>query len=146
LKILEFVKSDVEARKNFLNAPFYSQSRYNGVIFGLWIDGSKVPANAEAVFSDAVQSLPMLLSNRLNARKYERLGRRFDAILTVIPDAVLFVDDECAQVVLNPAAASLLGLPNHGEVDPSKVALAMRSLTERCSRRTDPQQYASSML
>lgn len=82
----------------------------------------------------------MLLSNRINARKYERLGKRFDAILKVIPDAVLFVDDECAQVVLNPAAAALLGLPNHGEVEPSKVAVAMRALTERCKGRTDPQQ------
>lgn len=82
----------------------------------------------------------MLLSNRINARKYEHLGRRFDAILKVMPEAVVFVDDGCAQVVINPAAAALLELPTHGEVDPSKVAGAMRKLTERCSTRTDPQQ------
>ncbi|BBN15753.1 protein MpPAS6 [Marchantia polymorpha subsp. ruderalis] len=117
----------------------FSLEKYNGVLFGLWNDS--VRATAEDVFADAVQSLPMLLSNRINARKYEHLGRRFDAILKVMPEAVVFVDDGCAQVVINPAAAALLELPTHGEVDPSKVAGAMRKLTERCSTRTDPQHW-----
>ncbi|KAL3683042.1 hypothetical protein R1sor_001064 [Riccia sorocarpa] len=124
--------------RSFL-AHHFSLEKYRGIIFGLWQD--EAPGTAEAVFSDSVASLPMLLSNRINARKYEHLGRRFDAILKVIPEAVVFVDDKCAQVVINPAAAALLELPSHGEVDPCKVAHAMRKLTERCSARTDPQHW-----
>ncbi|KAL2611752.1 hypothetical protein R1flu_023444 [Riccia fluitans] len=126
-------------RAKFFLAQQFSLEKYRGIIIGLWHD--EVPATAEAVIADSVESLPMLLSNRINARKYEHLGRRFDAILKVMPEAVVFVDDKCAQVVINPAAAALLELPSHGEIDPYLVAQAMKKLTERCSARTDPQHW-----
>nr|XP_024396407.1 ethylene receptor 2-like [Physcomitrium patens] len=84
----------------------------------------------------------MLLATRIEARKYERLGKRFDAILKMMPQAVVFVDDEFGQVLINPAAASLLGLPNHGEVEPSRVAGTMKRLAASSGgQRTDPQKW-----
>lgn len=59
-----------------------------------------------------------------------------------MPQAVVFVDDEFGQVLINPAAASLLGLPNHGEVEPSRVAGAMKRLAATSGgQRTDPQKW-----
>ncbi|CAM6120556.1 unnamed protein product [Calypogeia fissa] len=137
---LEFSNALKHRPESFLGLRF-SWEKYSGIIFGLWCDGTIVPATTEKVFADAVLSLPVLLSNRINARKYDRPGIRFDAMMKVTSDSVLFVDDERAQTYVNHAAASLLGLPNQGEVEPSKVAIAMRALTERCSSRTDPQHW-----
>jgi PAS domain-containing protein len=89
--------------------------------------------------NNAASSMPLLLANRLIARRSERLGRQFDAILKRMPQAVVFVDDELAQVVVNPAAAELLDLPCFGEVDPVKVAGSMRQLAERSGSRSDLQ-------
>lgn len=115
---------------------------YEGIFFGLWMDRSKIPATAETIFAEAVQSLPMLLATRIEARKYERLGKRFDAILRMMPQAVVFVDDEFGQVLINPAAATLLELPSHGEVEPSRVAGAMKKLAASSGgKRTDPQKW-----
>ncbi|KAG0567928.1 hypothetical protein M758_7G169800 [Ceratodon purpureus] len=114
---------------------------YEGVFFALWLDKSKVPDTTESIFTEAVQSLPMLLSTRIEARKYERLGKRFDAILKMMPQSVVFVDDEVGQVLINPAAAVLLDLPSHGEVEPSRVAGAMKRLAASSGSRTDPQKW-----
>ncbi|CAK9859164.1 unnamed protein product [Sphagnum jensenii] len=119
--------------------------RYQGIFFALWRDSSCIPSTAEAIFADAVLSLPMLLSNRIEARKYERLGKRFDVILKLMPQAVVFVDDEMAQVVINPAAAELLELPSHGEVEPSRVAGAMKKFADSSGTRTDPQQWLKAL-
>ncbi|KAJ7527709.1 hypothetical protein O6H91_16G067800 [Diphasiastrum complanatum] len=128
----------------FIFHPFCLEG-YEAVLYALWLDSTKVPVTAEAIFLDASLSMPMLLSNRLNSRKYERLGRRFDAILKMMPQAVVFVDDEAGQVVVNPAAANLLSLPSHGEVDPVKIASAMRKLAKCSSTRTDPQRWFLNM-
>lgn len=114
---------------------------YDGIFFGLWLNKLKIPHTAESIFTEAVQSLPMLLSTRIEARKYERLGKRFDAILKMMPQAVVFVDDEVGQVLINPAAADLLDLPTHGEVEPSRVASAMKRLAASSGTRTDPQKW-----
>lgn len=119
----------------------FNLEAYEGIFFGLWLDKSKIPHTAESIFSEAVQSLPMLLSTRIEARKYERLGKRFDAILKMMPQAVVFVDDEVGQVLINPAAADLLDLPSHGEVEPSRVAGAMKRLAASSGTRTDPQKW-----
>lgn len=119
----------------------FNLEAYEGIFFALWLDRSKVPDTAQAIFAEAVQSLPMLLSTRIEARKYERLGKRFDAILKMMPQAVVFVDDEVGQVLINPAAAVLLNLPTHGEVEPSRVASAMKRLADSSGTRTDPQKW-----
>lgn len=119
----------------------FNLEAYEGVFFALWLDKSKVPTTAESIFFEAVQSLPMLLSTRIEARKYERLGKRFDAILKMMPQSVVFVDDEVGQVLINPAAADLLDLPTHGEVEPSRVASAMKRLAASSGSRTDPQKW-----
>lgn len=41
--------------------------------------------------TNAARSLPLLLASRLSARRSERLGRQFDAILKRMPQAVVFV-------------------------------------------------------
>lgn len=123
----------------------FNLEAYEGIFFGLWLDKSKIPQTAESIFSEVVQSLPMLLSTRIEARKYERLGKRFDAILKMMPQAVVFVDDEVGQVLINPAAAALLNLPTHGEVEPSRVASAMKRLAASSGTRTDPQKWYRAM-
>ena len=119
----------------------FNLEAYEGIFFALWLDKSRVPDTAESIFSEAVKSLPMLLSTRIEARKYERLGKRFDAILKMMPQSVVFVDDEVGQVLINPAAAELLELPTHGEVEPSRVASAMKRLAASSGSRTDPQKW-----
>jgi signal transduction histidine kinase/ActR/RegA family two-component response regulator len=119
----------------------FNLEAYEGIFFALWLDKSRVPDTAESVCCEAVQSLPMLLSTRIEARKYERLGKRFDAILKMMPQSVVFVDDEVGQVLINPAAAELLNLPSHGEVEPSRVASAMKRLAASSGSRTDPQKW-----
>lgn len=136
----EFTEILEKQPQAFLGRHFNLEA-YEGIFFALWLDKSKIPETAESIFSDAALSLPMLLSNRIEARKYERLGKRFDAILKMMPQAVVFVDDEMGQVVINPAAAKLLELPSHGEVEPSRVAAAMRKLADRGGSRTDPQKW-----
>lgn len=123
----------------------FNLDAYEGIIFGFWLDKSNIPHTTESVFSEAVQSLPMLLSSRSEAKKYERLGKLFDVILKMIPQAVVFVDDEVGQVLINPAAAVLLDLPNHGEVEPSRVASAMKRLAASSGTRTDPQKWYRTM-
>eukprot|EP00271_Cylindrocystis_brebissonii_P007795 TRINITY_DN21528_c0_g1_i1.p1 TRINITY_DN21528_c0_g1~~TRINITY_DN21528_c0_g1_i1.p1 ORF type:complete len:1075 (-),score=211.17 TRINITY_DN21528_c0_g1_i1:1210-4434(-) len=116
---------------------------YEGVIYALWTNARNALPTAARVMVNAARSLPLLLASRMSARKSERLGRQFDAILKRMPQAVVFVDDELAQVVVNPAAAELLELPCFGEVDPVKVAGSMRQLAERSGSRSDLQRWFS---
>eukprot|EP00271_Cylindrocystis_brebissonii_P010191 TRINITY_DN26300_c0_g1_i1.p1 TRINITY_DN26300_c0_g1~~TRINITY_DN26300_c0_g1_i1.p1 ORF type:complete len:1584 (+),score=282.14 TRINITY_DN26300_c0_g1_i1:688-5439(+) len=121
--------------KRYLATKFNVEG-YEGLCYSLWLDPEKVPAHAEEVMGSAAQGLPLLLANRVRAVFSERLGRRFDAILTRMPQAVVFVDDGMGPCLINPAAADLLELPEAGEVDPVSVAGAMRWLANR-SRQKD---------
>eukprot|EP00897_Mesotaenium_endlicherianum_P005006 jgi/Mesen1/4533/ME000231S03791 len=110
--------------------------RYLAIIFS----SEGVPAHAEEVMSDAALALPLLLANRVRAMCRERMGRRFDAILTRMPQAVVFVDDGTGPALVNPAAADLLELPRQataGEVDPALVARALRQLAQRSEQQEE---------
>ena len=87
--------------------------------------------------SDAAHALPLLLPNCMKALAADRMGRRFDAILTHMPQAVVFVDDGSGPCLINPAAAHLLDLPMSREVEPAVVAGAIRWLADRSTRRED---------
>lgn len=116
---------------------------FDAFLFALWKDRKCVKPAAEKIMAAAATSMPLLMANRMSARKSETMGRQFDAILKRMPQAVVFVDDELAQVVVNPAAAELLKLPSFGEVDPVVVARAMRQLAERSGSRGDLQRWYS---
>lgn len=136
----EQLAGPLKCQPQALIAAEFDLDGYQGLVYGMWREAGAVPPAAEAIFRDAVASMPSLLSNRINAKKYENLGRRFDAILRMMPQAVVFVDDETMDVVVNPAAAELLELESHGEVEPGKVAQAMKRIAEASSgARTDPQ-------
>lgn len=97
---------------------FVLAGRCEGLCYALWTDPEGVPEEAEDVMRDAVQAMPLLLSNRVRALCCERMGRRFDAILSQMPQAVVFVnDDELSACRVNPSAADLLDL-SRSEDDP----------------------------
>ncbi|KAL3696731.1 hypothetical protein R1sor_010807 [Riccia sorocarpa] len=122
--------------KRFLATQFHAEG-YEGLCYSLWLDPAKVPDIAEAVMTEAGQSLPLLLASQVRALCCDRMGRRFDVIMTRMPQAVAFVDDGRGQCLVNPSAAELLGLPGPGEYETRKVASGMRHLADRSIAAAD---------
>eukprot|EP00850_Spirogloea_muscicola_P001079 SM000004S14949 [mRNA] locus=s4:438294:443211:+ [translate_table: standard] len=125
----------------FLARTFSLEEGFDGICYALWTNSDVIPSTAVDLIGQAVHSFPLLLANRSYARKGERLARQFDAILKRMPQAVVFVDDDLQQVVVNPAAAQLLQLSYFGEVDPLVVANSMHNLAERSGTRSDVQRW-----
>nr|XP_024386102.1 probable histidine kinase 5 isoform X3 [Physcomitrium patens] len=121
--------------KRYLATKFSAEENFQGMCFALWLDPAKVPDVAEDVMQDAGHTLPLLLANRVRAQCCDRMGRRFDAIMKRMPQAVVFVDDKGAPCLVNEAAAKLMGLPNAGEADPVQVAGGIRRLADRSKNR-----------
>lgn len=84
--------------------------RCTGVCYVLWRDPSSVPPTAPATLSSAVGTLPSLLSAQLRAQCAERMGKRFDAIMRRMPQAVVCVHNQPQSFIVNPAAAQLMGM------------------------------------
>ncbi|GBG82790.1 hypothetical protein CBR_g36321 [Chara braunii] len=122
-----------------------SPDTFEGICYALWTGSEKVLPNAEAVMSDAVVSLPFLLANRVRSLCYDRLGQRFNAILTRMPQGVVFVDDGLGPCLVNPTAAKLLEAPSHGEVDSAKIAAGMRALAARANMKADVYRWFNSV-
>ncbi|KAJ7536188.1 hypothetical protein O6H91_12G059300 [Diphasiastrum complanatum] len=116
--------------KRFLATQFWTEG-CKGLCYALWLEPDRVPDTAESVMVEAGDSLPLLLANRVRALCCDRMGRRFDAILKRMPQAVVFVDAGFGPCLINPAAAKLLGLSSAGETDPIEVAFGMRKLADR---------------
>ena len=82
-----------------------------GMCYCLWRSPSSVPPSAPRTLSSAASLLPHLLAARLRAQCCHRMGRRFDAIMRRMPQAVVCVHNHPPSCIVNHAAAAMLGLP-----------------------------------
>ena len=82
-----------------------------GICYCLWRSPTSVPTSAPITLRSTASLLPHLLAARLRAQCSHRMGRRFDAIMQRMPQAVVCVHNHPPSCIVNDAAAAMLGLP-----------------------------------
>lgn len=115
-----------------------SEHQFNGVfIIGYSKEESVYTTENFSDFINSVwvglQDITMLTQVYFNS---DRLSARFNAILSTIPESVVFVDDKGKDGWLNENASELLYLPA-GWVTAAELAIAMQQLRSRASNKEE---------